>query len=222
VTQGKAACKEALQVELGLPIEPRVPLAGFVGRLTDQKGVDLIASMIQDWVQAFDVQWVILGTGDPKYHELFKNLAQRYPRRVAAQLAFSDPMAHRIEGGADIFLMPSQFEPCGLSQLYSLKYGAVPVVRSVGGLADTITDTTNETLTNGTANGFSFREYSPLALSETLKRACLAYTQPDRWQRIVEIGMRQDWSWAASAKQYVNLYQQTLARAERAEPAISN
>ena len=116
-------------------------------------------------------------------------------------LEFSDPLAHRIEAGADIFLMPSRYEPCGLNQLYSLKYGTVPVVRATGGLADTVTDTTDETLAAGTATGFSFREYSGLALSETLDRACKAFANQAVWNRLIATGMRQDWSWASSARQ---------------------
>jgi starch synthase len=152
------------------------------------------------------VQWVILGTGQPKYHRLFEKLSERFPQKVAARLEFSNPLAHRIEAGADMFLMPSRFEPCGLNQLYSLKYGTVPVVRATGGLADTIND----------ENGFSFQEYSPLALSETLRRACDAYRQPDVWRRLVDAGMKQDWSWARSAEKYVDLYQETVARSRRA------
>ncbi len=209
---GKAICKAALQNELGLPAQPAVPLVALVGRLVDQKGIDLVAAVLRDWAQYRDVQWVILGTGDNQYHELFATLAQRFPQKVAVRLEFSDPLAHRIEAGADIFLMPSRFEPCGLNQLYSLKYGTVPVVRATGGLADTITDTTDETLAAGTATGFSFHEYSGLALSETLQRACNLFAQKPTWKRLIENGMRQDWSWSQSARKYVQLYEQTIAQ----------
>jgi starch synthase len=215
VKQGKPQCKSALQQELGLENKPDVPLAGFVGRLTDQKGVDLIAGVIQEWVRTTDLQWVILGTGEPRYHQLFSRLAEQYPRKVAVKLEFSNALAHRIEAGADMFLMPSQFEPCGLSQLYSLKYGTVPIVRSTGGLADTITDATPETLLSRTANGFSFREYSTLALSDTVRRAWDAYTKPEIWDQLVATGMRQDWSWTRSAHQYVALYEDTIARVKQ-------
>jgi starch synthase len=213
VRAGKAAAKAALQQELGLATEPGVPLIGLVGRLVDQKGIDLVGAVLRDWSQYRDAQWVILGTGDPHYHELFTTLAKRAPRKVAVRLEFSDALAHRIEGGADIFLMPSRYEPCGLSQLYSLKYGTVPVVRATGGLADTVTDTTDETLAAGTANGFSFREYSGLALSETLDRACKAFGNPAVWNRLIATGMGQDWSWASSARKYVALYEQLVAAA---------
>ncbi|MEX2560608.1 MAG: glycogen synthase GlgA [Pirellulales bacterium] len=211
--RGKAACKAALQAELGLPVQPRVALVGLVGRLTDQKGLDLVAGVVQDWVRSADVQWAILGTGEPKYHQLFTTLSERFGQKLAARLTFSEELAHRIEGGADLFLMPSRFEPCGLSQLYSLKYGCVPVVLATGGLADTVVDATRETLADGTATGFSFREYETLALAETLRRALDVYNQPDAWSRLVETGMRQDWSWAKSAQQYVSLYKRTIARA---------
>ncbi len=115
------------------------------------------------------------------------------------RLEFSDALAHQIEAGADIFLMPSRFEPCGLNQMYSLKYGTVPVVRATGGLVDTITDLNERSLADGTANGFSFADYSPLALAETLERACNTYAQGEIWSRLVRTGMQQDWSWAASA-----------------------
>jgi starch synthase len=212
VGQGKPVCKAALQEELGLPVEPETLLVGFVGRLADQKGLDLVAEVIQQWVQTTEVQWVILGTGQSKYHRLMETLTERFPHKVATRLEFSNALAHRIEAGADVFLMPSRFEPCGLNQLYSLKYGTVPVVRATGGLADTITDANEQTLGAGTANGFSFREYSSLALSETLRRACDAYTQPEIWTELVATGMGQDWSWARSAREYVALYQATVAR----------
>ena len=219
VAEGKPACKAALQKELGLPVAPRTPLVGLVGRLADQKGLDLIAEVIQQWVQTNDVQWAILGTGHPKYHRVFETLAERFPQKVAVRLDFSNPLAHQIEAGADMFLMPSRFEPCGLNQLYSLKYGTVPVVRATGGLADTITDTNEQTRQAGTANGFSFQEYSPLALSETLRRACDLYAQPELWSQLVATGMGQDWSWAPSARKYVELYQTILARSKQAVPA---
>lgn len=212
VAEGKAACKAALQDQLGLPCQPKAPLIGLVGRLTDQKGIDLVAEVIQRWVQKVDVQWVVLGTGEPKYHRLFEALAQRFPQKVAARLEFSNPLAHQIEAGADMFLMPSRFEPCGLNQLYSLKYGTVPIVRATGGLYDTIAGLTDQPDQTPPPNGFSFHEYSPLALSETLRRACEAYERPEVWSRLIATGMGQDWSWARSARQYVELYRTTVAR----------
>ncbi len=212
VAEGKPACKAALQRELGLPVRADVPLAGFVGRLSEQKGIDLVAEVMAQWARETDVQWAVLGTGEPKYHRVFESLAERFRQRVAARLEFSTPLAHRIEAGADMFLMPSRFEPCGLNQMYSLRYGTVPVVRATGGLADTITDATPQALAAGTANGFSFQEYSAQALDETLRRACEAYRRPPVWGQLVATGMRQDWSWARSAREYVKLYEETVAR----------
>jgi starch synthase len=209
---GKAACKAALQSELKLPVSAETPLLGFIGRLADQKGIDLIAALVQDWVRSSDAQWVLLGTGDPKYHQIFSNLGERHPQKVAVRLEFSSDLAHRIEAGADMFLMPSRYEPCGLNQLYSLKYGTVPIVRATGGLADTVTDATREALTAGKATGFSFREYSPLALAETVGRACDAYGQKSVWSSLVRNGMNQDWSWNRSAQQYVALYQKISSK----------
>jgi starch synthase len=213
--QVKPICKAALQHELGLPQEAGIPLIGMIGRLTEQKGFDLIVEVMQRWVQNNDAQWAILGTGQPKFQKALEGLAQRFPQKVAVRLEYSNPLAHRIEGGADIFLMPSRYEPCGLSQLYSLRYGAVPVVRATGGLADTITGYDEQTASAGVANGFSFYEYSSLALGETLRQACDVYRRPDAWHQIIATGMKQDWSWTHSAKQYVELYEKTLARAKK-------
>lgn len=211
---GKPACKQALQAELGLPQDAATPLLGIVGRLVDQKGLDLITQVLKDTLPTHHTQWAILGTGEQKYHELLPTLAARYPDRLAVRLDFSDPLAHRIEAGADIFVMPSRFEPCGLNQLYSLRYGTVPLVRATGGLADTITDVTPQTLEAGTANGFSFFDYSTTALSATLDRALATYADRDTWRRIVGAGMAQDWSWARSARQYVSLYEEAVHSAE--------
>lgn len=211
VAQGKPICKAVLQKELGLPQDGHAPLVGMVGRLIDQKGFDLLADVLQRWVQTSDVQWAILGTGQPKYHKLLETLAERFPQKVAVRLEFSNPLAHRIEAGADIFLMPSRFEPCGLNQMYSLRYGTVPLVRATGGLADTIVGYDPQA-PNPAANGFVFQEYSILTLSETLRQACDAYRQPEVWSQLVATGMRQDWSWARRAREYVELYQKTIER----------
>ncbi len=211
--RGKAACKAALQKELGLPQLPGVPMIASVGRLDEQKGIDLIAEVVQRWVQTSEVQWVILGTGAAKFQKQFESLAQRFPDKVAARMEFSNPLAHRIEAGSDMFLMPSRYEPCGLNQMYSLKYGTVPVVRETGGLADTIVGYGSVQAESSPANGFSFQEYSPLALSETLRRACdLFRVRPDEWKKLIETGMLQDWSWGRSARKYVELYQKTMAK----------
>jgi starch synthase len=213
--RGKARCKAALQEELGLARLADVPLLGFVGRLTEQKGIDLVVDVLQQWVQTTDAQWVFLGVGQPKYHKALELLASRFPQKVAVRLEFSNPLAHRIEAGADLFLMPSRYEPCGLNQMYSLRYGTVPVVRATGGLADTIVGYDGPGAAPDQANGFRFHEYSALALDESLHQACDAYRKPEIWNPLVVTGMKQDWSWTRSAKQYVELYQATLARAKQ-------
>jgi len=213
VAEAKPLCKAALQRTLGLREEPRAPLVGLVGRLVEQKGIDLVTRVMQEWVHRTEIQWAILGTGEPKYEQQLVALAERFPQLVAVKLDFSDPLAHQIEAGADIFLMPSRFEPCGLNQLYSLKYGTVPVVRSTGGLVDTVTDTNEQSLTAKTATGFAFHDYSTLGLSEALRRAIDTYeTRPDVWRQLQDTGMRQDWSWDASARKYAELYERILAR----------
>jgi starch synthase len=210
---GKAQCKAALQRTLGLPVAPHQPLVGVIGRLADQKGWNLVGDVMQRWVGHRDVQWAILGTGEEPYHRLLHRLSAQYPTKVAVRLEFSDPLAHRIEAGCDMFVMASRYEPCGLNQLYSLKYGSVPVVHRTGGLADTITDATPQNLANGTANGFSFSTYGVDHLDEALNRACHMYErEPEQWQRLVETGMNQDWSWNRSAQRYVELYSTILTR----------
>lgn len=210
--EGKAASKQALQAEYGLPSSPQVPVIGLIGRLADQKGWDLVADVMMRWVREMDCQWVILGTGEPNYHELLSSMAREYPARLGVKLEFSERLAHLVEAGSDMFLMPSRYEPCGLNQLYSLKYGTPPVVRATGGLADTVCDVTSQSLDDGRANGFSFEEYHASALEETLRRALSIYVQqPDVWEKIVTVGMKQDWSWASSARQYVALYESCIS-----------
>ena len=213
VVAGKAACKADLQRRFGLPQRGDAPLLAAVGRLVDQKGFDLIVRVMKQWAVQVDAQWVILGTGEPRYHEALSSLAAEHPQKIGVRLEFSDELAHRIEAGADIFVMPSQYEPCGLNQLYSLKYGTVPVVRATGGLVDTVVDATPQTLANHTATGFAFPDYTTLALAEALDRARRAYADPPVWKQLMETGMRQDWSWRQSAEKYVELYEHTLARA---------
>jgi starch synthase len=220
VQPGKGICKAALQKTLGLPRNPKAPLVGLVGRLAAQKGLDLVEGVIMDWVRTSDTQWAILGTGEPKYQELFERLADEFPDKVAVKIGFSNALAHMIEAGADVFLMPSRYEPCGLNQLFSLKYGTVPVVRATGGLADTIVDATDVTIADGTATGFSFDAYEVRALAEALTRADSTYRErPEVWRQLIATGMRQDWSWANSARKYIDLYRQTVARVR--EPAAA-
>jgi starch synthase len=203
---GKAVCKAALQREYGLTVDASVPLAGVVARLTQQKGVDLIATIAPGLLDQ-GCQLVILGEGDARFHTIFKDLRQRYPDRFGLTLGFSEPLAHRIEAGVDLFLMPSAFEPSGLNQLYSLRYGTPPIVRATGGLADTVTDTNEQTLAAGTATGFRFSSYDAHALWLACQRALgLWRERPDLWRQVMRNGMRQDWSWDRSAAEYEALY----------------
>jgi starch synthase len=189
-----------------------VPLVGFIGRLVSQKGLDLIEPVLSQRIEREPIQWAFLGSGSPEYEQSLRRYAERFPEKFSVKLEFSNLLAHRIEAACDIFLMPSLYEPCGLNQMYSLKYGSVPLVRATGGLADTITDARDDTLIAGTANGFNFVDYTPQALDETVLRAAAAWKQNDVWARIVATGMAQDWSWNASARRYVELYAETLAR----------
>ncbi len=207
VREGKRACKAALQQELGLEVRADRPLIAQIGRLDPQKGWDLVQSVAEQLLER-GVQYVALGTGQTQYEQWLRALACEHPGQVAALIRFDEPMAHRIEAGADMFLMPSRFEPCGLNQLYSLKYGTVPIVRAVGGLADTVTDTTDETLANGTATGFVFREYEPEALLAAVDRALRCYRDAACWWQIVRNGMIQDWSWERTAREYERVYEE--------------
>ncbi len=206
---GKAACKRALQEKCGLPARD-VPLLGLISRLDVQKGLDLVAAILPDLAR-LDLQFVLLGTGTRELQDLLAAAGRECPDRFSIQLAFNNTLAHQIEAGCDMFLMPSRYEPCGLNQLYSLKYGTVPVVRRTGGLADTIANCTPTGLAKGTANGFSFESYSAAALLHCIRRALRVYSNPRAWRRLMQIGMAQDWSWDASAREYQQLYRLACA-----------
>ncbi|QEH38214.1 Glycogen synthase [Aquisphaera giovannonii] len=212
--EGKAACKAWLQQRAGLPMRPDVPLLAQIGRLDPQKGWDLLAE-VADRLLDRDVQLVVLGTGHPKYHELLGQLAGRHEGKVWAYLGFSDDLAHQIEAGADLFLMPSLFEPCGLNQLYSLTHGTVPLVRATGGLADTVINLNPWTLGDGTANGFSFAEPNAGALWNAIEVALATWKNRTVWESLIRNGMKADWSWAHSAAEYVRLYQEIARRVQR-------
>jgi len=202
---GKKACKDALKKELGL--EPgSQPLIGIIGRLAYQKGLDLVADSIAEIAQS-GFQVVILGTGEEKYENLLKQHANQFPGKVFLKIAFNDALAHKIEAGADLFLMPSRYEPCGLNQMISLKYGTVPVVTATGGLDDTIEEFNPETAKGA---GFKMKEPSKLELLNSLKRALDVYNQPRLWEKLVKNGMKKDFSWKTSAKEYLRLYQSLL------------
>lgn len=200
---GKRMNKVELLNRYSLPIRNEAPLIGIISRLADQKGFDLLEA-IADELFAMNVQMILLGTGEAKYHEFFAALERRYPDKLRACLTFDDELAHWIEAAADMFLMPSQFEPCGLNQMYSLKYGTVPIVREVGGLADTVDDFNPQT---GQGTGFVFKEYSPGALMEAIRRAADAYGKKRVWTRIMKSGMKLDYSWDRSARKYSGLFE---------------
>jgi starch synthase len=205
-TRGKPLCKAALQRRYNLPEQARTPLLGMVARLVEQKGLDLFSKSAETLL-ASGVQLVVLGEGDAVYHRLLLDLRSRFPQQVGVVFGFDEGLAHQIEAGADVFLMPSKYEPAGLNQLYSLKYGTVPVVRATGGLADTITDCTPETLRAGNATGFSFLAYTPAAFLGAVQRALDMYRQsPNEWLELMRTGMRQDWSWDRIAAHYERLY----------------
>ena len=212
-SEGKAKCKLDLQNESKLDPNPDVPLIGIVGRLASQKGWSLILPVLKHWLTTVDAQWVILGTGDPDYHHVLTSLHRSHPNKLGLTLGFSDEVAHRIEAGSDMFVMPSQYEPCGLNQMYSMAYGTVPVVRRTGGLADTVVNATHETIENKTANGFSFDEFSVAAFQASMTKALWMYNENRQtWNQLMLTGMNGDWSWNASAKQYEELYRKTILR----------
>lgn len=200
---GKRKTRIELINKAGLPVRENVPLVGMITRLADQKGIDLVAQAA-DRLFGMNLQMILLGTGDPKYHELFRRLEQQYPDKLKAYLKFDDDLAHQIEAASDMFLMPSRYEPCGLGQLYALRYGTVPIVRSVGGLADTVTDYDPET---GTGTGFAFTDYTVEAMLTSLERAIAVYARKRKWSKIMKAGMAQDFSWETAAGQYIKLYQ---------------
>ncbi len=207
---GKAACKAELQRLMQLPVRKDVPLLGMVSRMADQKGFDIIAGCM-DELLAEDLQLVFLGTGDETYEKYLRQVADENPEQVAVTVGFDEGLAHKIEAGCDMYLMPSRFEPCGLNQMYSLVYGTVPIVRAVGGLADSVVDASAANLRSGLANGFSFEEYKPAALLSAVRRALDAYNVPDQWQQLVTTGMSTDWSWQRSAKRYLDVYAKAIA-----------
>ncbi len=198
--------KKALQQSFDLR-KSDVPLAGFIGRLVYQKGIDIILQAIDALVQ-LPIQLVFLGTGEEEYEQSLLHFARKYPGRVAVNIGYSESLAHQIEAGADLFLMPSRFEPCGLNQMYSLHYGTLPVVRNVGGLADTVVNTNAETLESGQANGFVFSGERPDDLVQSLRYAVKLFDNDLVWKKLQITGMWRDFSWDHSAREYIKLYDQ--------------
>jgi len=204
---GKEKCKKYLQRHFKLPpVTGRVPLIGIVSRLADQKGFELIAEAVPEIV-ALNMQMVILGVGQRKYHDLLQKIALRYSDKIAVRLEFDDELAHKIEAGCDMFLMPSRYEPCGLSQLISLKYGTIPIVRATGGLADTVAPYEKE---GGT--GFRFDGYSAKEMMTALKLALSVYSKADHWRKLMVRAMSEDWSWNKSAQQYMQIYRSIYSK----------
>lgn len=202
---GKASCKEHLQKYFELPVEPRTPLLAIISRMIEQKGFDILAKALPQ-ILAEGAQFVLLGTGQPEYQNFFSKMARLHPTQVGLKLGFHDALAHQIEAGADIFLMPSLFEPCGLNQLYSLRYGTIPVVRYTGGLADSIVDATPSTIVWGKGTGFVFAPYDDRMLLDTVLRAIRHYREDgDTWAKLLDNAMAQDFSWEHSAKEYDGL-----------------
>jgi starch synthase len=202
--KGKAVCKSDLLKEFGLAQDTQVPVVGIVSRFASQKGFDLI-QQVADRLALEDLILVVLGSGDREYEEMFRRLNRQFPQKFALKIAYDNALAHKIEAGSDLFLMPSHYEPCGLNQIYSLRYGTVPVVRATGGLDDTVEQFDPRT-NKGT--GFKFREYSGEAMLETLRTAIRVYRgDANAWQTLMRNGMAQDYSWINSAREYVKVYE---------------
>ncbi len=201
----KVENKRALQGAIGLEEVADRPLIGFIGRLYEQKGLELILPVLEQ-VLAIPTQLVVLGTGEARYEHALGALADSNPGAMAVVLTYNETLSHRIEAAADIFLMPSLFEPCGLNQLYSLRYGTLPLVRAVGGLADTVVDASPDNLAAGSATGFVFREPDPAELLETVQRAVSLWGDRASWSQLQRTAMQQDFSWQRSARRYLELY----------------
>jgi starch synthase len=209
--KGKQVAKRALLTRYGLPDDAAAmarPLIGMVSRLVEQKGLGLIWEA-RDALVAMDAAFVILGSGERRYEAMWRDLAAAHPMRIGARIGFDEELSHLIEGGADLFLMPSRFEPCGLNQMYSMRYGTVPVVRATGGLDDTVQAFDPET---GGGTGFTFHEYRSSAMLVALEAALATYARPARWRTVQQAGMRQDYSWDASAAAYVHEYRKAIDR----------
>jgi starch synthase len=212
---GKAKCKQDLLAAFGMPAaDAKLPVIGIVSRFAAQKGFDLI-SQIADRLAREEMIMVALGSGDKPYEEMFTRLAKQFPKKIAVKVAYDNAIAHKIEAGADMFLMPSRYEPCGLNQIYSLKYGTVPIVRATGGLDDTIEPWDART---GKGTGFKFTEYIGESLLLTIKQALQAFSDQTSWQVLVRNGMNKDFSWNASAREYGKIYERV--RQMRGAPAI--
>jgi starch synthase len=207
----KAANRAPLQRRLGLEVDKTIPLLAIVSRLVHQKGIDLLVD-IAPRLMAHPAQLIVLGVGEPHIERALRVLAERFPRQLSVVIGYDEGLAHLIKAAADIFLMPSRFEPCGLSQLYSMRYGTPPVVHATGGLRDTVTDCTESTLADGMATGFVFDEPSAVALLGAVERALRTRDDATTWRKLQVNGMRRDFSWRASARRYLELFHTLAAR----------
>ena len=205
----KSLNKKELQKELLLPIDDSLPMIGIVSRLVEQKGMELILQSL-DVLMTKPIQIVVLGTGETHYEIQLNKWAKRYPKRFKVVIGYDESLAHRIEASSDMYLMPSTFEPCGLNQIYSLRYGTLPIVTPVGGLADTVFDASKKNLKNGTANGFILKKKTAQSLLRTVQKALLIYQKPEIWRQMQINAMSGDFSWQSSAEKYIKLYKQAL------------
>lgn len=206
--KGKKSCKKDLQKTFNLPQSPDTPVIGMISRLSSQKGWDIWEEAADDLMK-MDIQFTILGTGDEKYHHIVKDLCVKYPDKISALITFDDTLAHKIEAGADMFLIPSRYEPCGLNQMISLRYCTIPIVRATGGLDDVIEDYNPKT---GKGNGFKFNEYSSKELIHSIKKALKVHFNRSEWEKIIRNGLKNDYSWEKSAIEYDKLYKQILLK----------
>lgn len=207
---GKARCKAALQHELGLAVDERAPLFIVVSRLTEQKGLHLVLGGIDGLLERGG-QLALLGSGDAWMEQAFRERAAVQPKRIAARIGYDEPLAHRLFGGADVVLVPSRFEPCGLTQMYGLRYGALPLVHRVGGLADTVVDCALENMAEGTATGFVFERFEGEDYARALRRAFALYERPADWRRVRATAMRRPADWGTAAEHYLTVYREALA-----------
>ena len=201
----RLANKLALQAHMALPVDKKIPVFGLISRLVEQKGIDMLLDCLSEML-ALPLQFVLLGSGDKDFEEQLLAFAAAHPEKMAVKLGYSEGLAHLIEAGVDVFLMPSRFEPCGLNQIYSQRYGAIPVVRKTGGLADTVTDATLNSLQDHTATGIVFNDTNSGTLMEAIKRALVLYSQPKLWKQLQITGMDKSYSWQLSAQYYMDLY----------------
>jgi starch synthase len=206
--EGKLKNKLDLQRELGLPVDGSIPMFGSISRLADQKGLDIQLGALEEMLSSH-MQFVLLGSGSPAYEKAYKDLGRRYPSKVAAHVGFDQGLSHRIEAGCDFYLMPSKFEPCGLNQMYSLRYGTIPIVRVTGGLDDSVVDVSEDA---DSADGIKFAEYSARALAKGMRKALVLYQEPELLQHYIENAMNADFSWERAVRQYVRIYQITQNR----------